>query len=95
MLTTEVKIRDRLNGFVDNSIHSFLLTGADGSILDANKAACQLFGYSLNEFRHLNRNDIVSHDNFKKQHSTEPVNYLPGRGELLCIKKNGQQFLVE
>jgi PAS domain S-box-containing protein len=38
---------------------AFLTRPEDGAILDANPAACRLFGYTLNEFRVLGRSAVV------------------------------------
>jgi PAS domain S-box-containing protein len=43
----------------DNSLDAFLLTAPNGSILDANPAACKMFGRTVEEIKELGRNGLV------------------------------------
>jgi len=47
---------------LENSSNAFFLTKPDGTILDANKTACDLFGYSLEELRQVGREGIIDHN---------------------------------
>lgn len=44
----------------DNSNDAIFLTQPDGSILDANPAACKMFGYSLEKIKEIGRNGLVN-----------------------------------
>jgi PAS domain S-box-containing protein len=50
---------ERYRSLFDHSRDAILLTKPDGSILDANPAACGMFGRSLEEIRKLGRNGLV------------------------------------
>ncbi|MBN1380148.1 MAG: PAS domain S-box protein [Deltaproteobacteria bacterium] len=44
---------------VEHSLDAAFLTMPDGTIIYANPSACQLFGYTLDEFRTLGRSGVV------------------------------------
>lgn len=81
---------------VENSIHAFFLTLSDGTILETNLVATNLFGYTAEEFKQLNRSNIIDH--------SDPVlisalQMRERRGftatEATGIKKNRIRFPVE
>lgn len=78
--------------FWDNSPDAFLLIGApEGEILDANPAACSLYGYTHSCISDLNLGDIsVEHESTKAVWENR-ITYIP-----LRIHKNadGRRFLV-
>lgn len=43
----------------ENSISALFITRPNGTILEANQAACDLFGYSVEEFRKFGREGII------------------------------------
>ena len=49
----------RYRTLFENSFEAILLTCPEGAILDANPAACRLFGLTLEEFRRLGRAAVV------------------------------------
>ncbi len=81
---------------VENSLIAFFLTKPDGTILEANKAACDLFGYSLEELRQIGREGIIDHseahiiEKIKERRETGKV-----KATLTGIKKNGEKFPIE
>lgn len=80
---------------IENAMDAFFLTKTDGTILDANAAACQMFGYTQEEFRGVGRKQIIDID------SPGLVDHLKKRqesGKVVCeligIKKNGEKFPI-
>lgn len=77
----------------NNCPDAILLTLSDGTVLSANPSACELFGYTEDEWCDLKRSDLVDATD-----SRTSV-YLEARkkegnveGELIFIKKNGEKF---
>lgn len=88
--------RDTYNLILDNALIPFMLTKPDGAILQANKAACDLFGYSMDEFRQLGRMGIIDHGEasiFDKIKDRKDKGWA--EGEITGIKKNGELFPIE
>lgn len=78
--------------FWDNSPDAFLLIGApDGEILDANPAACSLYGYQHSCIDHLNMADISAEHESTRAVWANRLTYIP-----LRIHKNadGRKILV-
>jgi PAS domain S-box-containing protein len=80
---------------IENAMDAFFLTKTDGTILDANAAACQMFGYTQEELRGVVRKQIIDIDSpgladhlKKRQESGKVV------CELIGIKKNGEKFPI-
>lgn len=90
------KNEDKYRLFVDNSLDAFLFGTLEGDVMEANDAAVEMFGYTKEEFKKLNRHDFIDH-------SGEQVsNYVKERekngkmkGELIGIRKNGERFPFE
>ncbi|MEO6127387.1 MAG: PAS domain S-box protein [Ferruginibacter sp.] len=84
------------SSIVENSLVAFFLAKPDGSILGANKAACDLFGYSLTEFKKIGRQGLIDHsdpDTIKKIKDRTESGMVTG--ELTGIKKDGEKFFME
>jgi two-component system CheB/CheR fusion protein len=81
---------------IENSMNAFLLTNSNGDILDSNNAACKMFGYTKEEFKTLNRRDVleVTDPRFMLalQHRKKTGHM---KGEVTGIKHNGERFLLE
>lgn len=91
--------RDVESGFrniIQNSLTGFILGRPDGKILDANQRACELFGYSYEEFINLHRLDIfdATEDNLNKLVAQRERERAVS-GELTAVRKNGERFQVE
>jgi PAS domain S-box-containing protein len=79
-----------------NSLLAFFVTNPDGTILDANPAACDMFGYSLDEFKALGRGGIIDGETPGLRSMLEDrLSHGKVRGELICIRKTGEKFPVE
>lgn len=80
---------------IENAMDAFFLTKTDGTILDANAAACRMFGYTQEELRGAERKQIIDVD------SPGLETYLRERlekGKVVCeligIRKDGEKFPV-
>ncbi len=80
---------------IENAIDAFFLTKTDGTILDANTAACNMFGYTQEELKRAERQQIIDME------SPGLAGYLKERqetGKVVCeligIRKNGTKFPV-
>lgn len=80
---------------IENALDAFFLTKPDGTILDANAAACSMFGYSLDEFKIVGRKGIID------PASPGLASFLEERKqkgkiscELIGVKKSGQKFPI-
>jgi PAS domain S-box-containing protein len=88
--------KNYIRSVIEHSLTALFLTRPNGQIVDANEAACEMFGYSVTEFQQLGREGILDQ---------EDVNYnlhlitrqREGRikGLLTGIKKNGVHFPLE
>ncbi|MEX2600791.1 MAG: PAS domain S-box protein [Balneolaceae bacterium] len=80
----------------ENSITALFITKPDGSILEANNAACRMFGYTHEEICELGREGIISADTpglaemLKERREKGSV-----KGELIGIRKNGDRIFCE
>lgn len=84
---------EKYKSIIENSLNAHFLIQPDGLILEANKAALDMFGYSIEEMRVLSREDLMDF--------TDPnINtYLENRENagfakavLTGIRKNGERF---
>ncbi|SKB76228.1 PAS domain S-box protein [Daejeonella lutea] len=97
----ELKIRsiqlkdseEKYKSILENSLNAHFLIQPDGYILEANKAALDMFGYTIDEMRALGRTGIMDTDDpnlaayVKKREQTGSAN-----AELTGIRKNGERF---
>ncbi len=78
---------------LDNSLDAIMLTTPDGSILSANRAACDIFGMSESEIITTGRKGLVDHEDprlaelLKERECTGRV-----KGELFFFRKDGDRF---
>ena len=86
---SEIKYRS----IIENSLTAFLLTTPLGVILEANKAAEDMFGYSVKELCELGRKGIidVNDPNLYTLLKQREINGK-AQGELTGIRKNGERF---
>ena len=81
---------------MDNSMDAILLTKPDGSILSANKAACNLFGMSEFEICKKGRNGLVDPEDSRLDELLElREKWGFAEGELNFIRKNGTKLISE
>lgn len=80
---------------IENALDAFFLTKPDGTILDANAAACSMFGYSLDEFKIAGRQGIIDPESAGL---AELLAERKEKGKIICeligVKKNGEKFPI-
>ncbi len=80
----------------DNSVQAFFLTKPDGTILEANRAACEMFGYTEEELCKVERSAIIDHTDTRLAEKLEERSAKGlATGELTGIRKNGERFPIE
>lgn len=80
----------------DNSLSAIFFAIPDGTILDANQAASDIFGYTKEELKNLGRAGIIdlADTRTKAFLETRAINGTV-KGELTGIRKNGERFPCE
>ncbi|MBN2539864.1 MAG: PAS domain S-box protein [Deltaproteobacteria bacterium] len=81
----------------EESNDAILLTAPDGSILDANPAACDMFGRSVEDIRKVGRNGLVDDSDPRLKTALEQ-RARTGKAvnaELTMLRSNGERFPVE
>jgi PAS domain S-box-containing protein len=75
---------------------AILLTKPDGSILDANKAACDMFGRTVDEIRAVGRNGLVDVNDPRLRDALIERNKLGrARAEIIMVRANGEKFSAD
>ncbi|OPL15560.1 MAG: hypothetical protein AVO39_07630 [delta proteobacterium MLS_D] len=78
------------------STDAILLTTPDGGILDANPAACEMFGRSLEEIRHVGRSGVVDVTDPRVQSALiERERKERSQAEIPMLRANGEKFPAE
>ncbi|WP_207514064.1 sensor histidine kinase [Longitalea luteola] len=85
----------KYRAIANSSLYAFILGKPDGTILEVNNKACEMFGYTQEEFRKLRREDcVLQTDEFLKlMEERNKKGYV--QGEQISIKKNGEYFPSE
>ena len=84
---------EKYKSILENSLTAQFLINPDGYILEANKAALDMFGYTIEEMRELGRSGItdISDPNLAAYlQRREKTGFA--RAELTGIRKNGERF---
>jgi len=80
---------------IENAMDAFFLTRTDGTILDANPAACKMFGYTQEELQGAERKQIID---VESPGLTEHLKERQEKGKVICeligIRKNGEKFPI-
>ena len=89
---SEVKYRS----LFEHSQDAILLTVPDGSILDANQAACGMFGRSLDEIKNVGRSGLVDMTDPRLNTAlSERARTGLAIAEITMLRANGDKFPVE
>lgn len=93
-----IESEEKYRAIFENNIDAMLLATPDGKILEANQAACILFGYTEAELKLLSKDDIL--DRLKINKETEKLtngkeNYGDSKRDLKMIRKDGQVIQTE
>lgn len=80
----------------NNSLDAVLFAVPDGTIINANNAACTMFGRTVDELREYGRYCIMDEADPRLNVALEERDHT-GRffGELTCLRKDGSKFPVE
>jgi PAS domain S-box-containing protein len=87
--------QEKYRAIANSSLYAFILGKPDGTILEANTKACELFGYMPEEFKKLTRHDLVLHTKEFLKFMEERAKKGFVQGEQISIKKNGEHFPSE
>jgi len=88
--------QEKYRSIFENSLVAFMVTNPDGSILEANRAASELFGYSVDEIRKLGRSGIIDLESPQLQEKLrERAETGNASGELIGIHKSGKKIPCE
>lgn len=89
-------VEKRYQAIVENSMDAIFLGKPDGSLLEVNKAACDLFGFTDDEFRQIGRQGFLDHSDPSVQKKIQfRTTFGKAKGELKAIKKDGTVFPIE
>ncbi|MCW3087377.1 MAG: hypothetical protein JWQ78_763, partial [Sediminibacterium sp.] len=87
---------EKNHALIANSLVAIFLTLPDGTILETNHAARELFGYTEEEFKQLGRRGFVDHsDGGLEQQLVKREREGSIQGELTGIRKTGERFTCE
>lgn len=89
------RIEKRYRIIVENSLTPSFLGKTDGTILEANRAACELFGYTQEELRLIGRKGIAVQGEELELALKERSNTKVSQGEWFGLKKSGERFECE
>lgn len=85
------------NDIILHSPYAQMLTKTDGSIVEVNKAACSLFGYTAEEIKAGGRGLVIhpedNPDIKQKLQTRKERGYI--KDEMIATKKNGDKFHIE
>lgn len=96
MSPSELQSENKFLSIFENSLNAILLGNPDGSILEANKAALEMFGYKLDDMKSIGRAAIFDHlDPGMVSALENRQKHGSAKGELIGIRKNGERFPCE
>jgi PAS domain S-box-containing protein len=84
-----------LQMFMENSLDGIMITSPDGSILKANKAACEMLGMRESEIIALGRDGLVFNDHKLQEALKRREETGNFSGELTFLHKSGEKIPVE
>ncbi len=89
LITSEANYRS----LFENSLDAILLTSPDGKILEANPAACRIFGWTEEELKSIGRAGVSDPEDPRHEAAREERRRTGKfRGELTLVRKDGTKF---
>ncbi|MDD3082173.1 MAG: PAS domain S-box protein, partial [Desulfobacterales bacterium] len=87
---------EKYRSLFEQSYDAFLLTRPDGAILEANPAACEMFGRTLEEIRNVGRGGLADMAD-SRVHAALSERVLKGRAraEITMLRAGGERFPAE
>ena len=85
----------RYRSVFDNSLYGIMLTQPDGTILAANKHACEMFGMTEGEIIRVGRTGLIVEDERLQTALAERARTGQWRGELSARRADGSLFPIE
>jgi PAS domain S-box-containing protein len=88
---------ERYRELAEQVVDGIIITSAEGRPLDANRAACDLLGYTLDELRALGPEDLLSAEEIPRVQEMfrRPAGWRIVREELRLKRKDGSVFTAE
>ncbi len=87
---------EKYRSLFEHSLDAILLTAPDGSILDANQAACGMFGRSLDEIKNVGRSGLVDMTDPRLNTAlSERTRTGLAIAEISLLRANGDKFPAE
>lgn len=87
---------EKYRSIIENSLDAFCLTSYDGSIIDANQAAVDIFGYTQEELRKIGWKKLIDPNDPKfLEVQRQMASHGKVKGEIIAIKKGGERFPCE
>ena len=87
---------EKYRSLFDNSMDAILLTNPDGAVLEANPAACAMFGRSQAELKELGRSGLVDRSDRHLQIALKERVLQGGEmAEIAMVRANGEKFPAE
>ncbi len=87
---------NRYRAVFDHAPDAMFLTAPDGTILAANPAACELFGYSEDEIRQVGRDDVLDGEDPRVGHIlAQKKAHGSVRAQVNCVHRDGTRIPCE
>jgi len=87
---------DKYSSLFEHLQDAVLLTRPDSSIIEANKAACEMFGRSVDELREVGRSALVDETDPRLKAALEERDRTGQvRAEITMLRANGEKFLAD
>ena len=95
VLTKDSKEKKYTN-IIENAPSALFLTKPDGSILEANKNACEMLGYTEEELKQIGKKRVLDENDLNVvKLLAQRKKFGKARGEVTVIRKNGEYLKVD
>ncbi len=86
---------EKYNSVIENAPWGIIVSFPGKKVLEANRAACEIFGYSQEEFKEKSRADILVLDQAFETFLNQRITEGRAKSEVTGIRKNGEKFPLE